>query len=176
MFACSGILFNHESERRGHEFVTRKITDAAARISLGVQECLELGNMDAKRDWGHSKDYVRAMWLMLQQDKPEDYVIASHETHTVREFVELSFKALGIDVKWSGEGVNEVGTDAATGKVIVKINPKFYRPAEVDLLLGNPAKAENELGWKREVSFPMLVEGMVKNDLELVQKELANSR
>ena len=163
MFACSGILFNHESERRGHEFVTRKITDAAARIKLGVQ------------DWGHSKDYVRAMWLMLQQDKPQDFVIASHETHTVREFVELSFKALDIDVKWSGEGVNEVGTDAATGKVIVKINPKFYRPAEVDLLLGNPAKAEKELGWKREVSFPMLVERMVKNDLKLVKKEIANS-
>lgn len=175
MFACSGILFNHESERRGHEFVTRKITDAAARIKLGVQDHLELGNMDAKRDWGHSRDYVNAMWLMLQQDKPDDFVIASHETHTVREFVELSFKALGIDVKWSGEGVDEVGTDAATGKVIVKINPKFYRPAEVDLLLGNPAKAEKVLGWKREVSFPMLVELMVKNDLELVKKEIANS-
>ena len=129
--------------------------------------------MDAKRDWGHSKDYVRAMWLMLQQDKPQDYVIASHETHTVREFVELSFKALGIDIKWSGEGADEIGTDAATGKLLVKINPKFYRPAEVDLLLGNPAKAEKELGWEREISFPMLVEGMVKNDLGLAEKELA---
>lgn len=176
MFACSGILFNHESERRGHEFVTRKITAAAARIKLGVQDHLELGNMDAKRDWGHSKDYVRAMWLMLQQDKPEDYVIASHEKHTVREFVELSFKALGIDVKWSGEGVNEVATDAKTGNVIVKINPKFYRPAEVDLLLGNPEKAEKKLGWKREISFPMLVEGMVKNDLELSKREIACSK
>lgn len=175
MFACSGILFNHESERRGHEFVTRKITDAAARIKLGVQDCLELGNMDAMRDWGHSKDYVRAMWLMLQQDKAEDYVIASHETHTVREFVELSFKAVDINVQWSGDGVDEIGTDSETGKTIVKINPRFYRPAEVDLLLGNPEKAEKELGWKREISFAMLVEGMVKNDLELVKKEIVNS-
>ncbi len=170
MFACSGILFNHESERRGHEFVTRKITDAAARIKLGVQECLELGNMDAKRDWGHSKDYVNAMWLMLQQDKPQDYVIASHETHTVREFVELSFKALGVDIKWQGEGVNETGMDVATGKTIVKINPKFYRPAEVDLLLGNPAKAEKELGWRREVSFKELVRLMVENDLKIISE------
>lgn len=172
MFACSGILFNHESERRGLEFVTRKITDAAARIKLGAQDCLELGNMDAKRDWGHSKDYVRAMWLMLQQDKPQDYVIASHETHTVREFVELSFKALGISVKWQGEGADETGIDAETGKVIVKVNPKFYRPAEVDLLLGNPEKAEKELNWKREISFEQLVERMVLNDLELVKKEM----
>ena len=175
MYACSGILFNHESERRGHEFVTRKITDAAARIKLGVQDYLELGNMDAKRDWGHSNDYIKAMWLMLQQDKAEDYVIASHETHTVREFVELSFKALGIDVKWQGEGVNETGIDAATGKTIVRINPKFYRPAEVDLLLGNPEKAEKELGWVREISFPELVERMVKNDLRLVEKEIARA-
>lgn len=170
MFACSGILFNHESERRGLEFVTRKITDAAARIKLGAQECLELGNMDAKRDWGHSKDYVRAMWLMLQQENAEDYVIASHETHTVREFVELSFKALGINVKWQGEGTDEKGIDAETGKVIVKINPKFYRPAEVDLLLGNPEKAEKNLGWKREISFNELVERMVLNDLEIVKR------
>lgn len=174
MFACSGILFNHESERRGHEFVTRKITNAAARIKLGVQDHLELGNMDAMRDWGHSKDYVRAMWMMLQQDKPQDYVIASHETHTVREFVELAFNALGITVKWQGEGVNEVGIDSATGKTIVKINPKFYRPAEVDLLLGNPAKADKELGWVREISFKQLVERMVMNDLALVEAEIKN--
>ena len=172
MFACSGILFNHESERRGHEFVTRKITDAVARIKLGVQDHLELGNMDAFRDWGHSKDYVNAMWLMLQQDKPADYVIASHETHTVREFVELSFAEVGMNVVWEGEGVDEVGKDAATGKVVVKINPKFYRPAEVDLLLGNPSKAEKELGWKREVSFKELVSRMVRNDLVLVEKEI----
>ncbi|MBE6900863.1 MAG: GDP-mannose 4,6-dehydratase [Ruminococcaceae bacterium] len=173
MFACSGILFNHESERRGLEFVTRKITHAAARIKLGMQEYLELGNMDAKRDWGHSRDYVQAMWLMLQQDKPEDYVIASHETHTVREFVELSFAALGMDIKWSGEGTDEIGIDAATGKTVVKINPVFYRPAEVDLLLGNPEKAETELKWVREVSFRELVERMVKNDLAIAEKELA---
>ena len=170
MFACSGILFNHESERRGHEFVTRQVTDASVRIKLGIQEYLELGNMDAKRDWGHSKDYVNAMWLMLQQDKPEDYVIASHETHTVREFVELSFKALGINIIWKGHGVDEIGVNSANGKTIVKINPKFYRPAEVDLLLGNPAKAEAELGWKRDISFTELVERMVKNDLTLISK------
>ena len=172
MFACSGILFNHESERRGHEFVTRKITDAVARIKLGVQDHLELGNMDAKRDWGHAADYVWAMWRMLQQEKPEDYVIASHETHSVREFVELAFKAVGMEVEWQGTGVDEVGKDKATGKVIVSINPVFYRPAEVDLLLGNPAKAEKELGWVRQVSFHELVERMVKTDLALVEKEI----
>lgn len=174
MFACSGILFNHESERRGLEFVTRKITNAAARIKLGLQDHLELGNMDAKRDWGHSKDYVRAMWLMLQQDKPQDYVIASHETHTVREFVERSFKSLEIDIKWRGTGVDEVGINCATGKAIVKINPIFYRPAEVDLLLGNPQKAEKELGWKRDISFEQLVERMVLNDLEIEKKHTSN--
>ena len=174
MFACSGILFNHESERRGHEFVTRKITDAVARIKLGVQERLELGNMDAKRDWGHAADYVWAMWQMLQQETPEDYVIASHETHSVREFVELAFKAVGMEVEWQGAGVDEVGKDKATGKVIVAINPVFYRPAEVDLLLGNPAKAEKELGWVRQVSFHELVERMVKTDLALVEKEMKN--
>jgi GDPmannose 4,6-dehydratase len=172
MFACSGILFNHESERRGLEFVTRKITDAVARIKLGVQEYVELGNMDSKRDWGHSKDYVRAMWLMLQQDKPDDYVIATNETRTVREFVETAFGHVGIEIEWKGEGVDEVGIDKATGKTIVKVNPKFFRPAEVDILLGNPAKAEEKLGWKREISFSELVERMVKHDLELVEKEL----
>ena len=126
--------------------------------------------MDAKRDWGHARDYVNAMWLILQQDKPNDYVIASHETHTVREFVERAFRCVEIDIKWQGSGTDEVGIDSATGKVIVKINPKFYRPAEVDLLLGNPAKAETELGWVRKVSFPELVERMVKNDLELASK------
>lgn len=164
MFACSGILFNHESERRGHEFVTRKITDAAVRIHLGLQDHLELGNMDAKRDWGHAKDYIHAMWLMLQQEKAEDYVIATHETHTVREFVELSFKALDKEIIWSGEGVNEIGTDKATGKVLVRINPVFYRPAEVDVLLGDPHKAESKLGWIREISFKGLVQKMIDND------------
>ena len=172
MFACSGILFNHESERRGKEFVTRKITDAVARIKLGVQDHLELGNMDAKRDWGHSKDYVKAMWLMLQQDTPDDYVIATNETRTVREFVETAFKHVDMDIEWSGTGVDEIGTDKATGKVVVKVNPAFFRPAEVELLIGNPAKADNALGWVREISFSELVERMVKNDLELVKKEI----
>ena len=172
LFACSGILFNHESERRGKEFVTRKITDGVARIKLGLQDHIELGNMDSKRDWGHSKDYVRAMWLMLQQDKPDDYVIATNETRTVREFVEKAFACAGIEVKWEGTGADEIGIDQATGKVIVKVNPKFFRPAEVDLLIGNPHKAESVLGWKREIPFAELVERMVKNDLELVQKEM----
>lgn len=167
MYACSGILFNHESERRGKEFVTRKITDAAAKIKLGKQECLELGNMNAKRDWGHSKDYVRAMWLMLQQDAPDDYVIATNETRTVREFVDIAFKVAGINLEWKGENENETAVDKATGKVIVKVNHKFFRPAEVELLIGNPEKAEKQLGWKREIPFTELVERMVKNDLEL---------
>lgn len=172
MYACSGILFNHESERRGLEFVTRKITDAVARIKHGVQDHLELGNMDSKRDWGHSKDYVNAMWLMLQQDKADDYVVATGETRTVREFVELAFEHAGIEVEWKGEGVDEIGVDKATGKTIVSVNPKFFRPAEVDVLLGDPAKAEKVLGWKREISFSQLVERMIKNDLALVEKEI----
>ncbi|AVQ28628.1 GDP-mannose 4,6-dehydratase [Fusobacterium ulcerans] len=176
MYACSGILFNHESERRGKEFVTRKITDAAARIKQGIQDHLELGNMDSKRDWGHSKDYVMAMWLMLQQENADDYVIATNETRTVREFVEKSFSYVGIDILWQGEGINEVGIDKETNKTVVKINPKFFRPAEVDILLGNPEKAEKELNWKREISFEQLVERMVKNDMELVKKEIEISK
>ena len=172
LYACSGILFNHESERRGKEFVTRKITDAVARIKLGVQDHLELGNMDSKRDWGHSKDYVKAMWLLLQQEHADDYVIATNETRTVREFVEVAFGHVGIEIEWEGTGVDEIGKDKATGKTIVKVNPQFFRPAEVDILLGNPAKAEKELGWKREISFSQLVERMVKNDLALVEKEI----
>ncbi len=173
MYACSGILFNHESERRGKEFVTRKITDAVARIKQGVLDCVELGNLDSKRDWGHSKDYVYAMWLMLQQEAPDDYVVASNETRTVREFVETAFRKVGIAVAWSGTGVDEVGKDAATGKVIVKINREFFRPAEVDILLGDPAKAESRLGWKREISFDELVGRMVDTDMELVRREIA---
>ncbi len=173
LYACSGILFNHESERRGKEFVTRKITDAVARIKLGMQDHLELGNMDSKRDWGHSKDYVYAMWLMLQQDKPDDYVIATNETRTVREFVEIAFKKVDIEIEWCGTGVDEVGKDKKTGKVLVKVNKDFFRPAEVDILIGNPAKADNALGWVRHISFDELVERMVKNDLELVKKEIA---
>lgn len=172
MYACSGILFNHESERRGLEFVTRKITNAVARIKLGVQDHLELGNMSAKRDWGHSKDYVYAMWLMLQQETPDDYVVSTGETHEVREFVDLAFKAAGMELEWSGEGVDEIAKDKATGKVVVKVNPQFFRPAEVDLLLGDPTKAETNLGWKREVSFQELVERMVKNDLEIEAAKL----
>ena len=173
LFACSGILFNHESERRGKEFVTRKITQAVARIKLGVQEYVELGNLDSKRDWGHSQDYVKAMWLMLQQEKPDDYVIATNETRTVREFVETAFKVAGIDVVWEGKGVDEVGKDKDNGKVVVKINKAFFRPAEVDILLGNPEKAEKALGWSREIDFKELVERMVNNDMELVIKEIA---
>lgn len=173
MYACSGILFNHESERRGKEFVTRKITDAVARIKFGLQDCLELGNLDAKRDWGHAKDYVKAMWLMLQQDKADDYVIATGETHKVREFVELAFRYVGIEIEWSGKDENEIGRDKDTGRVVVKVNPKFYRPAEVELLLGSPEKAKNELDWNLEVSFRELVERMMKSDLEKVSNEIA---
>jgi len=172
IFACSGILFNHESERRGKEFVTRKITDAVARIKNGLQEYMELGNLDSKRDWGHSKDYVRAMWLMLQQDKPDDYVIATNETRTVREFADTAFRCAGMDIEWKGEGVDEVGINKANGKTVVKVSKKFFRPAEVDILLGNPAKAEKELGWKRDISFAQLVERMVNNDMALVEKEI----
>ncbi len=175
MFACSGILFNHESERRGKEFVTRKITYAAARIRYGIQDCLELGNLSSQRDWGHSRDYVKAMHLMLQADKPDDYVVATGETHPVREFVEKAFTAAGFDIVFEGEGVNEVGIDKTTGKTVVKVNPKFFRPAEVDLLLGDPTKAETVLGWKRDISFQDLVERMVRSDIALVEKEIKNS-
>lgn len=172
LYACSGILFNHESERRGKEFVTRKITDAVARIKHGLQDCLELGNMDSKRDWGHSKDYVYAMWLMLQQEQADDYVIATNETRTVREFVEVAFNKVGIEIEWSGQGVDEIGKDKKSGNILVKVNKDFFRPAEVDILLGNPQKAEEELGWERQISFDELVERMVKNDMLLVAKEV----
>jgi GDPmannose 4,6-dehydratase len=169
MYACSGILFNHESERRGKEFVTRKITNAVARIKFGLQDCLELGNMDSKRDWGHSQDYVQAMWLMLQQETPDDYVIATNETRTVREFVEKAFNYADIEIEWNGAGVNEVGSDKTSGRIVIRVNPKFFRPAEVEVLLGNPAKAEKALGWKREVSFDNLVKRMTENDLVLTR-------
>ncbi len=172
MYACSGILFNHESERRGAEFVTRKITKAVANIKYGLQDTLELGNLNAKRDWGHSQDYVRAMWLMLQQDKADDYVIATGTTHPVREFVELAFKAADMEIEWHGEGVNEYATLKGTDKVVVKVNPEFYRPAEVELLLGDCSKAEKVLGWKREISYEDLVKRMVENDLKLVKESL----
>ena len=166
LFACNGILFNHESPRRGETFVTKKITQAVARIYQGRQEVLRLGNMNAKRDWGHAKDFVYAQWLMLQQDKPQDYVIATGETHTVREYVELSFKEVDINIKWHGEGVNETGIDSKTGDILVEVDEKYFRPTEVELLLGDPSKAEKELGWERQVTFQELVSGMVKYDLE----------
>lgn len=167
MYAVNGILFNHESGRRGETFVTRKITMAAARIKKGLQECLYLGNLDSKRDWGHAKDYVEAMWLMLQQENPDDYCIATGETHSVREFCEKAFHFAGIELKWEGEKgtVDEVGKDAATGKVVIRIDKRYFRPTEVDLLLGNPEKATKQLGWKRKISFEGLVKGMVEEDL-----------
>jgi len=166
LFACNGILFNHESPRRGETFVTKKITKAVAHIHQGKQDILKLGNINAKRDWGHAKDFVYAQWLMLQQENPQDYVIATGETHTVREFVELAFKEVGIDITWEGEGVNEKGVNTATGKILVEIDEKYFRPAEVELLLGDPSKAEKELNWKRQISFEELVSEMVKYDLE----------
>lgn len=165
LFACNGILFNHESPRRGPTFVTRKITRGLSRIKLGLDECLYLGNLEAKRDWGYAKDYVEAMWLMLQQDKPDDYVVATGETHSVREFVEASCKHLGFDLKWEGEGVNEKGIDQKTGKTIIAIDPRYFRPAEVDLLIGDPTKAKKQLGWQPKTSFEELVEIMVEADL-----------
>lgn len=166
MHASCGILFNHEGERRGPEFVTRKISKAVARIKHGKQAYIELGNLDSKRDWGYAGDYVEGMWRILQQDKPGDYVLATGETHTIREFCELAFREVGIELHWKGKGVDEVGVDT-TGNTLIKVNPDFFRPAEVDILLGNPAKAEKELGWKRKVDFPGLVRLMVQHDLEL---------
>ncbi len=170
MFACNGILFNHESERRGITFVTRKITIALSKIKLGLEEVLELGNLNSKRDWGHAKDYVEMMWLMLQQDKAEDYVISTGETHTVKEFVEESAKHLGFEIEWRGEGVNEIGIDKNTNKIIVKVNPKYYRPCEVDILIGDSSKAKKELNWEPKIKFKKLVELMIKSDYELVKK------
>ena len=167
MFACSGILFNHESPRRGETFVTRKITKTLAEIRNGKRILpLELGNLDAKRDWGHAKDYVEAMWLMLQQEEPEDFVIATGQQHTVREFVDAAFDYMGYSIEWVGEGLKEVAKDYATGEVLVKINPEFYRPAEVDSLVGDCTKAKETLGWKHNYSFTQLVEEMCKYDLE----------
>lgn len=171
MFAVSGILFNHEGERRGPEFVTRKISQAVARIKLGKQTDIELGNLDSKRDWGYAGDYVEGMWLMLQNDKPEDFVLATGETHSIREFCELAFQEVGRTIKWQGKGVDEVGVDSQNGQVLIKINPEYFRPAEVDLLLGDPSKAEKDLGWKRKIDFKALVSLMVKHDLTEEAKE-----
>lgn len=165
MFACNGILFNHESPRRGETFVTRKITLAVARIAKGLQEKLTLGNLEAKRDWGFAGDYVEGMWRILQQDQPEDYVLATNETHTVREFAEKAFAETGVPIRWEGEGINEKGYDAKTGKLIVDVSEQFYRPAEVELLWGDSTKAEHELGWRRKVGFDELVKMMVAADL-----------
>ncbi|ADZ91357.1 GDP-mannose 4,6-dehydratase [Marinomonas mediterranea] len=165
IFAASGILFNHESPLRGQEFVTRKITDSIAKIKLGKLDALELGNMDAKRDWGFAKDYVEGMYLMLQADKPDTYVLATNRTETVRDFVTMSFKAAGIDVRFEGEAEDEVAIDIVTNKVVVKVNPQFYRPAEVDLLIGNPQKAKDDLGWEPTTTLEELCQMMVKADL-----------
>lgn len=166
MFACNGILFNHESPRRGETFVTRKITIAVAKIMAGKQEKLSLGNLNAKRDWGFAGDYVEGMWRILQQEKPDDYVLATNETHTVREFVELAFAEVGIEIEWKGEGVDEKGYDKNTGKLLVDVNPRYFRPAEVELLWGDSTKAEIELGWRRKVSFKELVSMMVREDMK----------
>ncbi len=172
MFTANGILFNHESERRGETFVTRKITLAAARIKAGLQDKLYLGNLNAKRDWGYARDYVECMWLILQQPDPDDYVIATGEYHSVREFTTLAFKYVGIDLRWQGEGVDEKGIDTATGKALVEVDPKFFRPAEVDELLGNPEKARTRLGWNpRSTSFEELVRIMVDSDTRLVAEK-----
>ena len=175
MFAVNGILFNHESERRGETFVTRKITLAAARIKHGLQDKLYLGNLNACRDWGYAPDYVECMWLMLQHPVPEDFVIATGEMHSVREFTTLAFREAGIDLTWSGEGVNEKGTDSSTGRILVEVDPKYFRPAEVEQLLGDPTKAKTLLGWNpRKTSFEELVRIMVQSDLKYVEKEYKN--
>ncbi len=171
MFASNGILFNHESPIRGETFVTRKITRAVARISLGMQDGLWLGNLDAKRDWGYAKDYVRAMWLILQHDQPDDFVIASGEAHSVREFVEKAFQEIGVAIAWEGSGVEESGKDAASGKILVRIDPRYFRPTEVDFLLGDPAKAKAKLGWETKVSFDDLVKKMVREDIREAQRD-----
>jgi len=172
LYACNGILFNHESPRRGETFVTRKITRAIGRILVGTQTLLELGNLDAKRDWGHAKDYVEAMWLMLQQNKPIDLVIATGQTWTVRDFVEIAFSIAGITIEWKGVGVDEIGFDAKTGKTLIQINPRYYRPAEVELLLGDPSKAKETIGWTAKTTFQELVSEMLTSDIELARKEL----
>ncbi|MCY6482754.1 GDP-mannose 4,6-dehydratase [Clostridium aestuarii] len=173
LFTCNGILFNHESPRRGKTFVTRKITRAVASIAVAKQDILSLGNLDAKRDWGFAGDYVEGMWLMLQKEKPGDYVLATNETHTVREFVEAVFKEVGIDIMWKGRGIEEKGYDKKTSKILVEVNPQYFRPAEVQMLLGDPSKAEEELGWKRKVNFKELIHMMIEADCkEITGKEL----
>ncbi len=171
IFACNGILFNHESPRRGETFVTRKITRSAVRIKLGMEEKLYLGNLDSKRDWGHAKDYVEGMWLVLQQEQPEDFVLATGVTTTIRDFCEMTFKELGVELEWCGHGVDEKGIDKATGEVLIEVDPKYFRPTEVDLLLGDATKAQQKLGWKPKYDLPMLVKEMVEEDLKEAKKE-----
>jgi GDPmannose 4,6-dehydratase len=171
LFVCSGILFNHESPLRGIEFITRKVSYTVARIYNGFDEKIVVGNLDSKRDWGYAEEYVYGMWLMLQQKKADDYVLATGETHTVREFIEKAFETVGIDIVWKGKGVDEKGYDKKTGKVLVEVSKEFYRPAEVDLLLGDPSKAEKELGWKAKTKFEELVKTMVSADIERIKKE-----
>jgi GDPmannose 4,6-dehydratase len=176
MYACSGILFNHESPIRGETFVTRKITRGLARISQGMEQCLYLGNLDSLRDWGHAKDYVRAQWLMLQQEKPDDFVIATGEQHSVREFVTIAGAKLGMKIEWSGTGVAEQGVDAVTGKTVIKVDPRYFRPTEVETLLGDPSKARDKLGWKPELSFQDLVDEMVAKDVEIARRDAVIAR
>ena len=171
MFTCNGILFNHESPVRGETFVTRKITRAVARINLGLQDYLYLGNLDSKRDWGHARDYVEAMWLMLQQEKPDDYVVATGKTYSVREFVEKAFMEVGIKIDWQGEGVEEVGVDASTGNAVVRVDERYFRPTEVDFLLGDPQKAKDCLGWEAKIGLDALVEEMVRQDLMEAERD-----
>jgi GDPmannose 4,6-dehydratase len=169
IYACNGILFNHESPVRGETFVTRKITRALARISLGLQDCLYLGNLDARRDWGHAKDYVRMQWLMLQQDQPEDFVIATGEQHSVREFVDIAARTLGMKIQWNGKGIHETGL--LDGRTVVAVDPAYFRPTEVDSLLGNPTKAREKLGWTPRIPFKDLVTEMVTHDLEQARRD-----
>lgn len=176
MYACNGILFNHESPIRGETFVTRKITRAMARIKEGLQDCLFLGNLDSLRDWGHARDYVKAQWLMLQQDQPEDFVIATGEQHSVREFVELVAAQLGMQIEWCGKGADEVGVDRTSGRTVVRVDSRYFRPTEVDTLLGDPSKARAQLGWKAETSFRALVEEMVGTDLEIARRDALVAR
>lgn len=166
IFACNGILFNHESPRRGETFVTRKITRAAVRIKLGIEDKLYLGNLDSKRDWGHAKDYVEGMWRMLQQEKPEDFVLATGVTTTIRDFCEMTFNELGIELEWQGEGVDEKGIDKSTGNIIIEVDSRYFRPTEVDLLLGDATKAQQKLGWEPKYDLPMLVKEMVEEDMK----------
>ena len=172
MYACNGILFNHESPLRGETFVTRKITRAVAKISLGIQDKIYIGNLNSQRDWGHARDYVEGMWLMLQQEKPEDYVLATGVTTTVRDFCYMAFSEVGIEIKWEGEGNQEKGVDVSTGKVLVEVDPNYYRPTEVDLLIGDATKAKEQLNWQPKVTVPSLVKEMVASDVTLFEKEI----